>query len=190
VKLSAATSGVYAGIVIFQSRDNAQTISLGASASPQLTGAIYAPAAVVSVSGNAQLIDTALVVNELKLTGSGAAKPATPATKSSVSAPGGPLALAGGVPASGTINFGKVGSPNTSPQTTDFLVTPAPDPAWTVPVGAADGGPDQGGFSDNTKSTLLDDVATSLLARSGKSHGAGRNRLRREPFRVDSRLPQ
>ena len=48
------TTGTYAGIVIFQTRDNTKAMTLSGNASG-MTGTIYAPAAQLSESGNAQL---------------------------------------------------------------------------------------------------------------------------------------
>jgi hypothetical protein len=70
VTLSAATTGAYAGIVLFQARANTRALSLGGSAVLGLTGVIYAPSAQVLVSGNAQL-NASLVVDRLTLSGNG-----------------------------------------------------------------------------------------------------------------------
>jgi hypothetical protein len=70
VNLSAPTTGTYAGIVLFQSRDNVQTLSLNGNTSLG-GGAIYAPAALLSVSGNG-MNHTPLIVNELQVSGNGA----------------------------------------------------------------------------------------------------------------------
>src|SRR5207248_7647363 len=43
--LTSPTSGTYAGILIFQERDNAASLSLSANAGLGLSGTIYAPAA-------------------------------------------------------------------------------------------------------------------------------------------------
>jgi Ca2+-binding RTX toxin-like protein len=68
LNLTAPTTGPYAGIVIFQSRDNAKTITLSGNDVAGLVGSIYAPDAALSLSGNAKLVD-ALIVNTLTLTG-------------------------------------------------------------------------------------------------------------------------
>ena len=73
VLLSAATSGPYAGIVLFQSRDNAQTMSLGNSSVQTLKGVVYVPAALVSVSGTDQLSETSLVADRVLVQGSSGA---------------------------------------------------------------------------------------------------------------------
>jgi parallel beta-helix repeat protein len=66
--LSAPTSGAYAGIVLFQPTANTRAISLSGNASSGLTGTIYAPAALLNLSGNATL-SGAVVVNQLALSG-------------------------------------------------------------------------------------------------------------------------
>jgi Bacterial Ig-like domain (group 3) len=66
--LTAATSGPYAGVVLFQARDDARTISLSGKAMMGLGGTIYAPAARLSLKGRALILD-ALVVGELLLMG-------------------------------------------------------------------------------------------------------------------------
>ena len=67
--LSPLSSGTYAGIVIFQPRDNTDALSVSGNASG-MTGAIYAPAAQLAESGNAQL-DAALVIDTLTVGGNG-----------------------------------------------------------------------------------------------------------------------
>ena len=69
--LSPPTSGTYAGIVIFQPRDNAKALSLSGNASG-MTGTVYASAAQLSESGNAQL-NASLVVDTLTISGDGVA---------------------------------------------------------------------------------------------------------------------
>jgi hypothetical protein len=66
--LSAPTNGPYAGIVIFQSRQNTLALSLGGGADGGLSGAIYAANALLSVSGGGQL-QNALVVGTLSMNG-------------------------------------------------------------------------------------------------------------------------
>ena len=50
--LTPMTTGTYAGIVIFQTRDNSKAMTISGNASG-MTGTIYAPAAALSESGNA-----------------------------------------------------------------------------------------------------------------------------------------
>ena len=67
--LSPLSSGTYAGIVIFQPKDNTHALSVSGKASG-VTGAIYAPAAQLAESGNGQL-NAALVVDTLTVGGKG-----------------------------------------------------------------------------------------------------------------------
>jgi Ca2+-binding RTX toxin-like protein len=69
--LSPAASGPYAGVVIFQARDNTRALSLSGVATSSLTGVIYAANALLSLGGNAQFKST-LVVNTLSLGGNAA----------------------------------------------------------------------------------------------------------------------
>jgi hypothetical protein len=66
--LSAPTSGSYAGILIFQSRQNTRALSFSGTAMAGMTGLIYAPNALLSMSGNASL-QSALDVGMLNLSG-------------------------------------------------------------------------------------------------------------------------
>jgi hypothetical protein len=68
VNLTAPTAGVYAGLAIFQSRDNAQPLNLSGNNASSIQGSVYAPAAALTMSGNAKLKD-ALIVNTLTLSG-------------------------------------------------------------------------------------------------------------------------
>jgi hypothetical protein len=68
VNLTAPTSGPYAGGVLFQDRTNTRTIAVSGNAAAGLDGTVYAPAALLSLGGNAALAG-AVVVNELALTG-------------------------------------------------------------------------------------------------------------------------
>jgi hypothetical protein len=67
--LSPPTTGTYAGIVIFQSRDNSTALSLSGNASG-MTGTVYAPAAQLAESGNAQL-NAAVIVDTMTISGNG-----------------------------------------------------------------------------------------------------------------------
>ena len=75
LNLAAPTSGIYAGIVVFQSRDNSHAMSVsGAAATGLGGGTIYAPAATLSLSGSTQVggsgqPSSTLIVNELTLSG-------------------------------------------------------------------------------------------------------------------------
>jgi subtilase family serine protease len=67
--LSPPTTGTYAGIVIFQSRDNNTALTLSGNASG-MTGTVYAPAAQLAESGNAQL-NAAGIVDTMTISGNG-----------------------------------------------------------------------------------------------------------------------
>jgi hypothetical protein len=66
--LTAATTGTYAGLLIFQSRQNTRALSFSGNAMAGMTGTIYAPSALLSMSGNASL-QSPLVVGTLNLSG-------------------------------------------------------------------------------------------------------------------------
>jgi hypothetical protein len=67
-KLSAPTTGAYAGILIFQSRQNTRALSFSGSAMAGLSGTIYAANALLSMSGNASLTSP-LIVGMFNLSG-------------------------------------------------------------------------------------------------------------------------
>jgi hypothetical protein len=69
--LIGATTGPYAGVLIFQARDNTRALSFSGNAMLGTVGTIYAPNALLSLSGNAQL-QSSLVVGTLNLSGSAA----------------------------------------------------------------------------------------------------------------------
>src|SRR5262249_62349818 len=64
--LTAPTSGAYAGVLIFQSRQNTRALSFSGNALAGMTGVIYAPNALLSMSGNAQL-QAPLIIGMLNL---------------------------------------------------------------------------------------------------------------------------
>ena len=73
ITLTAPTTGTYAGILIFQDRANSKALTFSGSAMQGMAGTIYAPAAQLAESGNAQ-IGTAshpvsIVVDTLSMTG-------------------------------------------------------------------------------------------------------------------------
>jgi hypothetical protein len=70
VRLTAATTGTYAGVAIFQARNNTQPITMGGTTIDGLGGTLYAPVATLSVAG-AQLTGTSLVVGQVRATGTG-----------------------------------------------------------------------------------------------------------------------
>jgi Bacterial Ig-like domain (group 3) len=69
--LSPPTTGTYAGIVIFQPRDNSKALTISGNASG-MTGTVYAPAAQLAESGNATL-NAALIVDTLTISGNSVA---------------------------------------------------------------------------------------------------------------------
>jgi hypothetical protein len=69
--LSAATSGPYAGILIFQSRQNTRALSISGSILTSMNGTIYARSALLSLSGGAQL-QSLLDVGMLNVSGGAA----------------------------------------------------------------------------------------------------------------------
>jgi hypothetical protein len=72
ISLAAPTSGPYAGIVLFQECDNNRAISLSGNGVTGLGGGlVYAPQALLTVSGNAQLQHAPLIVSQLQLSGNG-----------------------------------------------------------------------------------------------------------------------
>jgi hypothetical protein len=66
--LSAPSSGTYAGILIAQPPENTRALSFGGNAMLGMSGEIYAPSALLTMSGNAQL-QNPLVVGMLNLSG-------------------------------------------------------------------------------------------------------------------------
>ncbi len=68
MNLTAATTGPYAGVVIFQSRQNTRALSLSGSSVAGITGAIYAANALLTLSGSASL-QAPLVVGTLNVSG-------------------------------------------------------------------------------------------------------------------------
>jgi hypothetical protein len=66
--LTAPTTGTYAGVLIFQSRQNTRALSFSDKARGGMSGTIYAPSALLSMSGNSQL-QNPLIVGMLNLSG-------------------------------------------------------------------------------------------------------------------------
>jgi hypothetical protein len=62
--LTPAATGVYAGMVFFQSRQNTRALAISANAGPGISGTIYAANALLTVSGNASM-QVSLVVGML-----------------------------------------------------------------------------------------------------------------------------
>lgn len=69
LRLSAPTSGVYGGIVIYQPRDNGEPIWFSGNSSLQIAGAIYAPKASVHFEGNANFRDSMIIAWRIELQG-------------------------------------------------------------------------------------------------------------------------
>ena len=75
LNLTAPTTGIYAGIVLFQSRDNTHAIAISGAASTGLGGgSIYAPNASLTLSGSTQIggsgqASSSLIVGQLNLSG-------------------------------------------------------------------------------------------------------------------------
>ena len=115
--LSPATSGTYAGILFFQPKDNTSIISVSGAAS-SLTGAIYAPAAELTVSGSGEL-SAAIDVATMSVTGSGVAD-AEPLLAPSVTGQTATTQVqsTSGAPANGS-------SPSTSLMALDFVLADA-----------------------------------------------------------------
>jgi Ca2+-binding RTX toxin-like protein len=67
--LTAPTSGTYAGVVIYQARNNTRALSIGNSAMAGMRGVVYAPYALLTLSGSSQT-KASLVVGTLNLSGS------------------------------------------------------------------------------------------------------------------------
>jgi hypothetical protein len=70
ISLTSATTGTYAGVLLFQSRDNTLSVSVTANSFAGFSGVLYAPAAGLVINGGGQL-QTAVVVDQLKFTGNG-----------------------------------------------------------------------------------------------------------------------
>ena len=78
VQLSASVAGPYAGVLVFQSRDNTRALALRGNAALGITGMIYAPKALLGLSGNAQLQShVPMVVDQLQLSGNGSSSLST-----------------------------------------------------------------------------------------------------------------
>jgi hypothetical protein len=74
VSLSPPSSGTYAGILMYQARDNAKALTFSGSAMQGITGTIYAAAAQLVQSGNAQIGNSSspisIIVDTLTMSGS------------------------------------------------------------------------------------------------------------------------
>jgi hypothetical protein len=178
------TTGTYAGLVIFQTTDNKQPITLGGTATGAITGTIYAPSAALTVS-NGAVLQAGLIVDTLTVSGmavvqvatggggSGPGAPPPPAPPPAAAGlgalpaagPQGPLGLAAAPPSgSGT---GSRSTAAVRPVGAVSLSTAAPvslaASSRPVAMGAAVGSEDpDGSLLDD--SSLLTEVAVSLIA--------------------------
>lgn len=69
LRLSAPTSGTYEGIAIFQPVSNTQPLWFSGNADFQVTGAVYAPRALMHFEGNADLRDSMIVTWRVEMHG-------------------------------------------------------------------------------------------------------------------------
>ena len=67
-RLTAPTTGPYAGVLLFQSRDNTRALAISGNGEAGISGTIYAPSALLAISGNASE-SMPLVVDDLTLSG-------------------------------------------------------------------------------------------------------------------------
>src|SRR5262249_25572524 len=65
LNLSAETSGLYTGLVIFQARTNTRALNFSGNGMGGLSGTVYAAGAQMIISGNASLQHVSMVVNTL-----------------------------------------------------------------------------------------------------------------------------
>jgi hypothetical protein len=97
IQLAFPSTGAADGLVLFQSRDNTKTLSLGGSAHVDLAGGIlYAPSALLSISGSAQLGPADLIVDELQMSSGSASGLGSTAGGGTALVPQGPLGLVAG----------------------------------------------------------------------------------------------
>ena len=68
ISLTPATTGTYAGILIFQSRDNTKVLTLSGNGIVMPGGLIYAPKAALAISGNGQFKGS-LIVDTVNISG-------------------------------------------------------------------------------------------------------------------------
>jgi Putative Flp pilus-assembly TadE/G-like len=77
IKVSAATSGLYQGISIFQDRSNTQSLSLTGNGNTDFEGTVYAPLAAVNLTANgggngkADIVGGAYVCKSMVISGTG-----------------------------------------------------------------------------------------------------------------------
>jgi len=195
VQLAAASTGPYSGIVIFQARDNTQTITIGGSSTPNLSGAVYAPAALMSVSGSVQLPQTSLVVSELQFQGSAGTDVRTRSISVLASTPLGPLGLSsnakstpsGNVVSIAALDRSAPPSKNGRAATTNpigvlnaaDLTMPSNTSVWTVAVKEGSGDQDGEKSYDLIDAELLDALAIGVAGgqRSGSPSSGSKPKL-------------
>ena len=177
VKLSAPSTGIYAGIVLFQSRDNTQALSFSGSSAPDLNGLVYAPAAPVSVSGAVQLEQTSLIADELQINGSATMVPFPVSGGSDVLASSSIVVPTNGAP-QGPLGLAAVASPRTGAGSAAKAMDPRGRVASTaapislaassrpVAMGLASEGEGEDAFSLGD-SEVLDEVAVSRIETTG-----------------------
>jgi hypothetical protein len=177
VQLTASASGPYAGIAIFQARDNTQPMTLDGTSVQTVNGTIYAPVAPLLIDA-AQLTQTSLIVDKLNIQDSGSFIPSV-VTPNAV--PSGPLSHLGGqraavriastFPSSSTIapsaivssvsksSRSNVSNPASVTALSALSTTAASRPITIAAVEASDGGNPSGTFD----SELIEQLATSLV---------------------------
>ena len=69
VSLTPASTGTYAGITLFQARDNNRALSFGSSAQEGINGFVYAPKALLTLSGSVSTVRTGIIVDRLNTSG-------------------------------------------------------------------------------------------------------------------------
>jgi hypothetical protein len=186
VQLALPSTGAADGLVLFQSHDNTKTLSLSGSAHVDLSGGIlYAPSALLSISGNAQLGPADLIVDELQIQSNGSAGGSgSTAGGSTAELPQGPLGLstasatANSAAAAPLSSFGPAAArPGWVPSTA--RVTPAaasttPVLASKVTVYLTSARDDEAGLESTSllDSEALSDVAAGLAAIQGSQGNA------------------
>lgn len=71
IKMSAPTSGAYAGIILYQDRNSNQALSIAGGSTTEITGTLYAAGAAMAVSGGAPNTQygSQIIVRTLSITG-------------------------------------------------------------------------------------------------------------------------
>ena len=104
VNLTGPSTSFFLGTAILQPYDNTQPVVLSGGGVLDLNGApLYAPAASVSVSGNAQLEQVALVVDQLQIQDSGSVTGLDSGSSTAVALPGPRVIVTGSPSASTTV---------------------------------------------------------------------------------------